>query len=91
MVKTINFDKKCVDWSPYGLRNNMFVTNQISYMYYRIRLRGYMYLNEVYDLFGAGWDPHDSNDCLNYGENGFTFTCIVQQVNGIDYKINIFY
>lgn len=91
MVKTIIFDKKNMYWSPYGLSNNRFVSNQIDYMYERIRLRGYMYLNEVYDLFGAEWDIHDSNDCLRYDENGYSFTCTVQQVDGIDYKINIFY
>lgn len=91
MVKTIIFDNKCVNWSPYGLNNNRFVNNQIDYMYDRIRLRGYMYLNEINDLFGARWDPHDSNDCLIYDENGYSFTCTVQQVNGIDYKINILY
>lgn len=92
MLATIIFDKKCVNWSSNSLCNGMFIRNQINYMYDHIRLRGYMYLNEVYDLFGAGWDPHDnSNDCLFYDESNFTFTCSLHKLNDTDYKINIFY
>lgn len=91
MLATIKFNNECINWSENGMVNNAFVWNQINHMYDHIRCRGYMYLNEIYDLFGAGWDPHDSNDCLIYSEGENEFTCSVQQLNDTDYKINICY
>lgn len=91
MLATINFNHECADWSLNSMVNHAFVWNQINYMYDRVRLRGYIYLNEIYDLFGARWDPHDSNACLNYSEGGINFTCSVEQLNDTDYKITICY
>ena len=91
MLTTINFNNECMNWTTNSIVNRVFIGQQINYMYDRIRFKGYMYLNEIYDLFGARWDPHDSNDCLIYSKNGNNFTCSVQQLNGANYKINICY
>lgn len=91
MLATIKFNNECTNWTTNGIVNKAFICYQIDYVYDRIRLRGYMYLNEIYDLFGARWDPHDSNDCLIYSEGKNNFTCSVQQLNDTDYKINICY
>lgn len=91
MLATINFNNECVKWTKNGIVNKAFIGYQIDYVYDRIRCRGYIYLNEIYDLFGARWDPHNSNDCLIYSEGKNNFTCSVQQLNDTDYKINICY
>lgn len=71
--------------------NKTFIWQQINYIRDRIRLKGYIYLNEIYDFFGARWDPHDSNDCLIYSEGGDNFTYSIIQLNNTDYTINIRY
>lgn len=91
MWATIKFDNECINWVENGIFNKAFIWQQISYIRDRIRLKGYIYLNEIYDIFGAKWDPHDSNYCLIYGENCNDFICSVIQLNDTDYTISICY
>lgn len=91
MLATIKFNNECTNWVENGIINKAFIWYQINYIYDRVRLKGYMYLNEIYDLFGARWDPHDSNYCLIYSKDGDNFTCSVMQLNDTDYTINIYY
>lgn len=89
MITTIIFDKKSPYWSMNGRTNEAFIKNQINCMYDRIRYNGYIYFSDIYNLLGVEWNPYDNNVCLIHGRN--EFACTIEQVNGTDYKINIFY
>lgn len=69
MMKTIIFNDRCAYWSKNYMLNKSFIEQQIRYIYDLIRCQGYIYLDKVYELFGAGWDPHEPNGVMIYGEN----------------------
>lgn len=69
------FDDSCVGWSRDTKYNMMFITSQLYYANDLLRARGWMSLNEIYDLFGfpqeleaqvIGWKftGEKDNECI---------------------------
>lgn len=89
MVKTINFDDHCIYWSKNYMISKTYVEHQIGYIYDIIRYQGYIYLEEIYKLFGAGWNPRESNDVMIFGENDPVVS--YKHLGGSDFSISICY
>ena len=74
------FDESCPDWQPNSEYNLMFLRAQQNYANDLLKARGYLFLNEVYDMVGipitkagqiVGW-TYDSNNPIsdNYVDFG---------------------
>lgn len=46
------FDYTCHGWSKYAYKNKLFLLYQQNYANNLLKLRGYLFLNEVYDMLG---------------------------------------
>lgn len=66
------FNEKCVAWSKDPEQNKFFLLQQQHYANEKLKVRGYLFLNDVYDMLGiprtkagqvVGWiyDPNDPN------------------------------
>lgn len=57
-------------------RNLMFLKSTAMYINELLRVRGYVYLNQINEMFGLAWDPtRDENVC-----------CIYKDTDHIDFK-----
>ena len=83
-METIKFDRSCLAHVENCGRNKAFLDVRKQYLVEKLLYRGYIYLNEIYESFGAGWDPTRENICWHgkplfvkteqTGENEFTIT-----------------
>ena len=67
---TVCFDETCTGWQRDAEANKFFLLRQQDYANEKLRARGYLFLNEVYDMIGArrtragqvvGWVYDESN------------------------------
>lgn len=69
------FDDSCIGWSRDTRHSMMFITSQLYYANDKLRILGWMSLNEVYDLLGfpreleaqvIGWKftGEKDNECI---------------------------
>ena len=70
---TIYFDEKCLHWCYDNKGNEHFLNLQTDYIMGLARHRGYVYLNQIYELLGIAWDPNQDNPCLR----GSNFTIVI--------------
>ena len=70
---TIYFDKNCVYWSNDDKMNEHFLNCQADYIRELVRNRGYIYLNQIYEILGAKWEPRYDNQCIENAD----FTIVV--------------
>lgn len=75
---TIYFDKKCVYWNIDNRLNEQFINHQMDYIRDLVKYRGYIYLNQIYEILGVKWEPRYENHCI---ENAY-FTVVI----GLDDK-----
>ena len=68
-METITFDVNCVNWSPNGEYNRLYLNTQHQYFQELFMNRGYLYLNYIYEALGAKWNPDWGNTCYRI-ENG---------------------
>lgn len=63
----ITFNSKA---SPYAMTdseyNQMFIRQQENYFNDVLKVRGYIYLNTIYEMLGLKWNPDWNNPCLHY-------------------------
>ena len=60
--------------------DRMYIRMQEDYVNDLLRIRGYVYTNQIYESLGVAWDPERENLCLIYdGGNKINFH--VQSVN----------
>lgn len=56
--------------SPYATtdveHNQMFIRLREDYFNDILKVRGYIYLNTIYEMLGVEWDPDWYNPCLRY-------------------------
>ena len=73
------FDETCAGWTRDSEMNLMFLKQQENYLNEKLRFRGYLFLNEVYDALGiartkegqsVGWIFDEDNP---YGDNYVSF------------------
>lgn len=62
-MKTIKFDRNCLGWSNNIELNKVYLNCNINYITEKLMAKGYLYLNEIYESFGAKWNPDDYNVC----------------------------
>lgn len=67
-MKVIHFNSSSIAWSKDMTNNRYFVLTQLEYLQRRLQARGYIYLSEVYEAFGAAWDPDNVNVCYRESE-----------------------
>lgn len=64
---TITFNSKT---SPYATKdvkyNQMFILQQERFINDMLKVRGYIYLNTIYELLGIKWNIEWENFCLQY-------------------------
>ena len=61
---TIYFDKECHYWSRNDRSNEHFLNTQMDYIRDLVKHRGYVYLNQIYEILGAKWDTRIDNLCV---------------------------
>ena len=63
-LKSVSFDSK----SPYWMDDQAYIYKFLRmaerYVNETIRHRGYMYLNQICEQLGVGWNPEDGNACI---------------------------
>ncbi len=89
MVKTFMFDKMSPYWSHDHEINKMFIEMNTRWLYDFFKLDGYVYLNKIYNIFGAYWNPDEPNDCIRYGVNDFVMSWT--DLGDNRFEINIYY
>ena len=62
MVKII-FDSNSSSWCKDLEFNRFFIWRVIEHILGILNHRGYIYLNQIYELFGVEWNPDDENIC----------------------------
>lgn len=72
-MKTIIFDKTSLGWTKDADHNLRFLRLEAAYMEDKFKYRGYMYLNQIYECFGIGWNPSFGNDCYLSGSGPINF------------------
>lgn len=89
MVKTIMFDEKCSHWSDNYYLNMAFIESNTKWLYDIFNYKGYIYLDRIYEIFGAEWNPDEPNGCIRYGVNQFVLSWTNLGHN--KFEINIYY
>lgn len=64
LLKQFTFDSRNVCWVDYEDCNIMFLLQCENYVNDIIRLRGYIYLNQICEILGVEWNPDDVNHCI---------------------------
>lgn len=85
-MKTIIFDQKSLCCSKDDERSRTFIELQKGYLKEKLRFRGYIYLNEVYESLGVEWNPDDENVCYRKGDD---FVMEIQPTGNGTCRINI--
>ena len=76
LIKTVEFGKESALWSTDRAYNMAFLKHMEVYMNDLIRYRGYIYLNQIYEMLGIGWDPKNENPCIendHWGRKVFVY------------------
>lgn len=66
----IIFDESSRHWEQNFDWNILFVKTQMRYFQDLYRVRGYLYLNTIYECLGLAWNPEKENKCWIYKKNG---------------------
>lgn len=85
-MKELYFNSSNFTWENDGVRNGYWLKLNIDWIRDKLEMRGYIYLNEVYEIFGFPWKPCDENVCYQR-ETGIDIT--FKPVNETDYVIII--
>ena len=48
--------------------NELFVKQKVVFIKDLLKFRGYVYLNQVYEMLGVKWNPEEENICYIYDE-----------------------
>lgn len=62
MTKII-FDSNCAGWRKDSEINMCFLVYQSDYIQELLSHRDYIYLNNLYEIFGVKWNPDNENLC----------------------------
>ena len=87
---TLKFDKNSVYWEKEYEFNKLFVRSQQMYIQDLDKMKGYIYLSTIYDMFGLMWDPYKENICWileRDGELELSILLLDSSCNEIDIDI----
>lgn len=91
-MKTITFDKNCAGWTENNENNLLFLRNTAAYLEDLFKYRGYVYLNQIHENFGIGWNTNDKNICYSVGDDKrFRLTFEFEPANDGKIQIRILY
>lgn len=62
-MKTITIDPTCACWIPNTDILHRHLEVAVNHIADTLRYRGYIYLNQIYEKFGAPWNPDWDNVC----------------------------
>lgn len=68
MYKSITFDKRNAYWTNNRECNLMFLKQVENHIEDLLNNRGYVYLNQICEALGAGWDSYIHNPCFRRNE-----------------------
>lgn len=85
-MRTIIFDQDCAYWSMKPEFNRAYLEHQKHYLEDKLKMYGYLYLNDVYESLGIVWDPRDNNICYRKSED---FGIDIQPMEKESYLIKI--
>ena len=88
MMKTIIFDNGSFKWEDDYETNWCTIKSTTRLLYRSFDVRGYMYLNDIYEHFGIAWDPHEHNECFIKGSNSFILSW--EHLKDNAFEINIY-
>ena len=82
------FDERSYRWRKGEPEHNLFmVRSHMHYLSDTMRIRGYIYLNQIYESLGVEWYPNDGNICYTMNNSlGYIF-CYEELPNNEGYKI----
>ena len=67
---TITFNSKTSPYATTDVKvNRMFILQHELHFNTMLKVRGYIYLNTIYEMFGIKWNPEWENLCLRYEPN----------------------
>lgn len=66
MLRKFTFDHTNINWTTNRDYNYLFVRSKGNYINELLKVRGYVYLNEIHQAFGVKWDPEWVNPCITY-------------------------
>lgn len=64
--------------------NRIFVREQEDYLNTVLKARGYVYLNQIYEVLGFAWDPKQENKCYIYEQGDQIDFGTVSTRNGLE-------
>ncbi len=70
MQETIFFDERCAGWTSKSDLNEMFLNLQEEYIKSMLKHNSYRYSNQIYEVYGAPWDPREQANNCYLVENG---------------------
>ena len=87
--ETFIFDKDNLEWVDNFEFNEVIIREHVGYLRNWFKVMGYIYLNDIYELFNIKWYPRKVNTCFVYGEDGDEIQLIHmdKNVNGILFTI----
>lgn len=79
--------------SPYATvnveENRMFISHMENHINDLIKYRGYVYLNQIYEMFGVEWNTEWENLCLTRGDITHRIVFAVARSNEDGFDIDI--
>lgn len=63
-MNKITYDENCTGWCKDSTVVQMFLERQREYLRMKLNVKGYLYLEEIYDTIGAPWNPDWENICF---------------------------
>ena len=66
LIKAITFDIQSPAWMNDRQYKHCFLRAQENYIKDILKERGYIYLNQIYELLDVRWNPDDDNLCFKY-------------------------
>lgn len=73
MKAAIMFDNKNILWEESNEDNIMQIRTTMEHINDLLKLRGYIYLNYIYEAFFVHWDTQRCNHCILYNGNEIRF------------------
>lgn len=70
MTESIIFDEGCLGWNKDPTLNEAFLKCQEDYIKRHLGYHGYRYSNQIYEVYGAPWDPREQTNNCYLVENG---------------------
>ena len=72
-MRTIIFDENAIHWTQNRDYNLSYAKTRGEYLNDILAIRGYLYLNQIYEKFGVEWNPEDINDLYLIDDGEITF------------------